>query len=89
MTFHKRSIFTAGPRLGLIDGGLIAEPCEEVGAGKPRRPGSDDGDLASGILRALADVGKLDRHLLVDHESLGSADRDRLVERRPPALVLA
>ena len=37
----------------------------------------------------LADLGQLDRHLLVDHEPLDAADRHRGVERRAAALVLA
>ena len=79
----------AGPRFGLVDLGLVAQPGEEVGARQSRRPGADDGDLAARVLRVLADLRQLDRDFLIDHEPLDAADRHRLVQRRAAALVLA
>ncbi len=79
----------AGTRLGLEDLRPVAQPGEEVGAGQARRTGPDDGDLPFRVAVVLADLGQLDRHLLIDHEPLDAADRDGGVERRPAALVLA
>ena len=79
----------AGPRLRFVDLRLVAQPGQEVGTGESGRAGADDGDLAPRVLRVLADLGQLDRHLLIDHESLDAANRNRLVQRRSAALVFA
>ena len=83
---HEHS---ARPWLRLENLRAISQPGEEVGTGKARRAGADDGDLPLRILRILADLGQLHRNLLIDHEPLDAANRHRVIQGRAAAFVFA
>ena len=45
--------------------------------------------LRAALRLSSRDLGQLNRDLLIDHETLDGADRNRRVDRRPTTLVLA
>ncbi len=80
----------AGPRLGLEDRRLVAQPGQEVGAGQARRARRRRWRSSAWRWpRSRRTSGSWNVILLVGHEALQAADGQRLVQRRAAALVLA